>query len=154
VSIEDLVEEIVGNIEDEHDIDEIPPLKSDTFGYIASARTPIEDIEQHLGVTLNGRHNEDDVDTLGGLLFAMAGRVPPRGAIIRHPSGVDFEVLEATPRRIVKVRIVRRPDGGGDGVRLLEDLREVEGEAAGRAAASRDVEIASPKTLPPAAEAA
>lgn len=116
VSIEDLVEEIVGDIEDEHDIDEIPPIRRDGAGLIASARTPIEDIERGLGLKLSGdKEGEEEVDTLGGLLFAMAGRVPPRGEIIKHPSGVDFEILEASARRINKVRIIRRPDGDGTG---------------------------------------
>lgn len=113
VSIEDLVEEIVGDIEDEHDIDEIPPIRRDAHGLVASARTPLEDIERDLDLKLCDPETDEDVDTLGGLLFAMAGRVPPRGHVIHHPSGVDFEILEATPRRIGKVRIIRRPNGGG-----------------------------------------
>ena len=75
------------------------------LGLIADARTPVEDLAQHLGVELVSEEQEEDIDTLGGVVFAIAGRVPARGELVRHPSGIEFEVLEADPRRIKKLRI-------------------------------------------------
>jgi len=106
VSIEDLVEEVVGDIADEHDVEEAPMIRVDPrLGLIADARTPIEDLEQHLGIELVSDDQEEDIDTLGGVVFSIAGRVPARGELVRHPSGVEFEVLEADPRRIKKLRV-------------------------------------------------
>ena len=103
VSIEDLVEEIVGEIEDEHDEVMPPPFKKMAGGMIeADARTPIEEIEKFLETDLEG---DEDVTTLGGLLFTQIGRLPKRGEKIRHPSGVLFEVLDASSRRIKRIRL-------------------------------------------------
>jgi len=113
VSIEDLVEEVVGEIADEHDVEEGPMIRVDArLGLIADARTTVEDLEQHLGVELVSDEQEEDIDTLGGVVFAIAGRVPARGELVRHPSGIEFEVLEADPRRIKKLRIhlPQKPD--------------------------------------------
>ena len=107
VSIEDLVEEIVGEIEDEHDVDDKPLIRDDPIrGLIADARTPIEDFEDELSLSLQLPDRDDDeAETLGGLVFSMVGRVPVRGELIRHPSGLEFEVLDADPRRIKSLRI-------------------------------------------------
>lgn len=106
VSIEDLVEEVVGEIDDEHDVAEEPMLIDDPkSGLIADARTPIAELQTHLNVTLITPEQEEDIDTLGGLVFALAGRIPSRGELVKHPSGIEFEVLEADPRRITKLRI-------------------------------------------------
>jgi CBS domain containing-hemolysin-like protein len=106
VSIEDLIEEVVGEIEDEHDVDEAPLLRQDPrAGLIADARTPIEDLEQHLGIELVSPELEEEIDTLGGLVFSICGRIPARGELVRHESGIEFEVLDADPRRIKKLRI-------------------------------------------------
>jgi CBS domain containing-hemolysin-like protein len=106
VSIEDLVEEVVGDIADEHDVEDEPLIKSDPrLGLVADARTPISDLEKHLGLELASEEQEEEVDTLGGLVFAIAGRIPARGELVRHPSGIEFEVLDADPRRIKKLRI-------------------------------------------------
>lgn len=106
VSIEDLIEEVVGEIADEHDVEEGPMIRVDPrLGLIADARTLVEDLEQHLGVELVTDEQEEDIDTLGGVVFAIAGRVPARGELVRHPTGIEFEVLEADPRRIKKLRI-------------------------------------------------
>lgn len=105
-SIEDLVEEIVGDIADEHDDAEedfIKPLEGGTF--IADARALIEDVEELLGVDLLPDDREEDADTLGGLVFSMLGRVPVRGELIRHPSGLEFEVVGADPRRVKRLKI-------------------------------------------------
>ena len=114
VSIEDLVEEVVGEIEDEHDVDEgasliFHPKK----GLLAKARTPITELELHLGYDLVSDERDDEFDTLGGLVFALAKRVPVRGEIVAHPSGIEFEVLDADPRRIKRLRI-HVPDGVSD----------------------------------------
>jgi CBS domain containing-hemolysin-like protein len=106
VSIEDLVEEVVGEIADEHDVEEAPLIRTDQrLGLVADARLPIEDLEKHLGIELVSGDQEEDIDTLGGLVFALAGRIPELGERVLHPSGVKFEVLEADPRRIKKLRI-------------------------------------------------
>ena len=106
VTIEDLVEQIVGDIEDEHDEDEAAHISRDPkLGLVASARTPIKELEEHLGVKLLEPEEEEDIDTLGGLVFAIVGRVPVRGELVRHASGVEFEVLDADPRRVKKLKV-------------------------------------------------
>lgn len=106
VSIEDLVEEVVGEIEDEHDVDEGASLTvHPNRGLLAKARTTIEELETHLGYDLVSDEDEDEFDTLGGLVFALAKRVPVRGEIVTHPSGIEFEVLDADARRIKRLRI-------------------------------------------------
>ena len=106
VTIEDLVEQIVGDIEDEHDeAEEINIIADPKLGLIAIARTPVSELEEHLGIKLLTDDEESDIDTLGGLVFSILGRVPARGELIRHASGVEFEVLDADPRRVKKVKI-------------------------------------------------
>ncbi len=106
VTIEDLIEQVVGNIEDEHDDDEETNIVVDPkLGIVAVARTPIEELEKHLNMKLVPEDEETEVDTIGGLIFSMLGRVPARGELIRHPSGVEFEVLDADPRRVKKLKI-------------------------------------------------
>jgi hemolysin (HlyC) family protein len=106
VTIEDLVEQIVGEIEDEHDEAEAANIVADPkLGLVTAARTPVRELESHLGVKLLKPEEEEDIDTLGGLVFALLGRVPARGELIRHPAGIEFEVLDADPRRVKKLRI-------------------------------------------------
>jgi CBS domain containing-hemolysin-like protein len=108
VTIEDLVEQIVGEIEDEHDEREAAHMIDDPRqGLLASARTPIAEVEALLGVKLLTPETETEIDTLGGFLFATVGRVPSRSELVRHPSGVEFEVLDADPRRVKRVKIHR-----------------------------------------------
>jgi magnesium and cobalt transporter len=116
VTIEDLIEEIVGEIEDEYDKAAGAALIERSDGtLIADARTRIEALEEQQGVTLR-RQGEEEVDTLGGLVSTLAGRVPARGEVIVHPSGIEFEVLEGDPRRIKRLRIRRStPAAGGGG---------------------------------------
>src|SRR5213082_732129 len=118
VTIEDLIEEIVGEIEDEHDVDAAPVLIERPDGsIIADARIPIYAIEEQHGTRLRPPGEEDAVDTLGGLVFTLAGRVPKRGEIIAHPGGIEFEVLDADPRRIKRLRVRGLPAAnGGKGV--------------------------------------
>lgn len=109
VTIEDLVEQIVGEIEDEHDQDTEPDMVVREDGVIeADARTSIEEFEDAVGHVLTDEERED-VDTLGGLVFFVAGRVPSRGELIGHPSGLEFEVVDADPRRIKRLRVRRQP---------------------------------------------
>lgn len=113
VSIEDLVEEIVGEIEDEHDKNDAPLIVDDVErGLIADARAPIEELEERLGFSLLSPEREEDVDTLGGLVFTLAGRVPVRGELVSHESGLEFEVLDADARRIKKLKIHRNSASG------------------------------------------
>ncbi|WP_051279906.1 hemolysin family protein [Hellea balneolensis] len=109
VTIEDLIEEIVGEIDDEHDdIDPEIQIVTSTNGrtvWEADARTDIDDFEKALGRDFATPDEEEDVDTLGGLVFTLAGRVPERGEIIRHPDGIEFEVIDADPRRLKRLRI-------------------------------------------------
>jgi CBS domain containing-hemolysin-like protein len=106
VSIEDLVEEIVGDIDDEHDVDEEPQiLARDDGAFVADARVDLEDFKERTGIDLTSARTDEDVDTLGGLVFAELGRVPVRGEIVAHPAGYEFEVLEADPRRVKRLSV-------------------------------------------------
>jgi CBS domain containing-hemolysin-like protein len=106
VTIEDLIEEIVGEIEDEHDDAVEPQLARRADGsVVADARTPIAEFEERFAVRLVTPDSEEDVDSLGGLVFTLAGRVPSRGEVIEHPSGIEFEVLDADPRRVKRLRV-------------------------------------------------
>ena len=107
VSLEDLVEEIIGDIADEHDTDAedgMIRLQADNI-YVASALISISTLDDMFQVDLLPADQEDEADTLGGLIFEMAGRVPTRGEIIRHDSGLEFEIMESDPRRVKRVRI-------------------------------------------------
>ena len=105
VTIEDLVEEIVGEIEDEHDRTQEPIMVDDPNGtLIADARVTIEMLEERLGILVTDEERED-IDTLGGLVFSLAGRVPVRGELISHSSGLEFEILDVDPRRIKRLRL-------------------------------------------------
>jgi CBS domain containing-hemolysin-like protein len=111
VSIEDLVEEIVGELEDEHERAVQPQLVENPDGTIdADGRIDLEELEEKLGFELLSEEERDEADTLGGLLFTLVDRVPARGEVVRHPGGLEFEVLDADPRRIKRVRIRRRPE--------------------------------------------
>lgn len=106
VTIEDLVEQIVGEIEDEHDDPEADHVVEDPkLGLLASGRTPVAELEERLGEKLLTADEEEDIDTLGGLVVALAGRVPARGEIIRHALGFEFEILEADPRRVKRLKV-------------------------------------------------
>ena len=110
VTIEDLIEEIVGEIEDEHDVADAPYLVERPDGtLVADARTPIEALEERQGIRLRPAGEQEEVDTLGGLVSTLAGRVPKRGEVIVHPSGIEFEVIEGDPRRIKRLRVRSLP---------------------------------------------
>jgi magnesium and cobalt transporter len=106
VSIEDIIEEIVGDIADEHD-EETPPLMREGEDFIADARLELEDFKTETGIDLATPETDVDVDSLGGLVVWLLGRVPQRGEIVAHPAGYEFEVLEADPRKVKRLRIRR-----------------------------------------------
>jgi len=112
LTIEDLIEQVVGEIEDEHDTDEDKLWVKEKPGvYIAQARAPLEDFDAEIGRSLTSHEDvdEEEIDTLGGLVFMLSGRVPARGEVVVHPDGPEFEVIDADPRRIKRLR-VRLPD--------------------------------------------
>ena len=114
VTIEDLIEQVVGEIEDEHDLAEESLWSLEKPGiYLCQAKTPLEDFEAETGLSLVDHNSDDEVDTLGGLVILLIGRVPALGEVIKHPSGVEFEVLDADPRRIKRLRVVLPPLKGG-----------------------------------------
>jgi magnesium and cobalt transporter len=108
VTIEDLVETIVGPIADEHDEVEGPMIVERPDGALdINARLPVEDFEQRIGPVLTEDERDSDINTVGGLVFTLAGRVPARGEVIGHPGGLEFQVLDADPRRIRRLRVRR-----------------------------------------------
>jgi len=111
VTIEDLVETIVGDISDEHDEIEGPMVTERSDGALdVNARLPVEEFEARVGPVLTEDEREADIDTVGGLVFTLAGRVPARGEVLRHPSGMEFRVLDVDARRIRRLRVRRAPD--------------------------------------------
>ncbi|WP_420013097.1 hemolysin family protein [Tateyamaria sp.] len=108
VTIEDLIEQVVGEIEDEHDVDEGAHFTREKTGcYLALAKTPLDEFESEIGISLTTHDDvdEEEIDTLGGLVFMLAGRVPARGEVVPHPDGPEFEVIDADPRRIKRLRV-------------------------------------------------
>ncbi|MEM6305420.1 MAG: hemolysin family protein [Pseudomonadota bacterium] len=113
-TIEDLIEQVIGEIEDEHDQDEGQYWTHEKPGtYLALAKTPLSDFEHEIGLSLTDHDevDEEEIDTLGGLVFMLSGRVPARGEVVIHPDGPEFEVIDADPRRIKRLR-VRTGQGG------------------------------------------
>jgi hemolysin (HlyC) family protein len=107
VSIEDVMEAIVGDIEDEHDEDETPELHPSTDGgFIAEARAPLDAVSDAVGFDFSSLPEAEGVDTIGGLVAAAAGRVPNRGEVLRGPGEFEYEVLDADPRRIKRLKIL------------------------------------------------
>ncbi len=105
VSIEDLIEPLVGDIEDEHDLVEEPLIVENEDGLIVDARTLLETLNAYLGCELAQPEDDDESETVGGLVLAILGRLPTPGEHIRHPAGVDFEVMDLDQHRIGKLRI-------------------------------------------------
>ena len=109
VTIEDLVEEIVGDINDEHDEEEAPTIAPNPGGgWDADGRVELVDFSDIAGVEIVA--DDEEVETLGGLVFSLAGRVPQRGEVLSHSCGLDFEIMEADARKVRKIRVRRRPD--------------------------------------------
>ncbi len=105
ISLEDLVEEIVGEIEDEHDEETPLFVRRSSHVWEADARADIEDFAEDTGLDLGLPEYEDEINTLGGVAFALAGKIPVRGEILQHPSGASIEIMEADGRRIRRMRI-------------------------------------------------
>ena len=106
ITIEDVIEEITGEIEDEHDEKNLPMLiKSSLNTFEASARIEIDELQKVTNVEFLNSYDNDDVDTLGGLIFSITGRVPQRGEIIKHTSGTTFEIKDADPMKIKSVKV-------------------------------------------------
>ncbi|MCZ8123726.1 MAG: hemolysin family protein [Tagaea sp.] len=104
VTVEDVVEAIVGDIEDEHDVEEGPRLQKIADGWLVDARVSIEEFQAQTGLALDDDTRAADIDTVGGAVAAIVGRVPGRGEVIRHPAGCQFEIVDADPRRIRKLK--------------------------------------------------
>lgn len=118
VTIEDLIEPIVGDIEDEHDelndtVKKIV-LEGGKICWDADARMSIDDFEEAIGRDFATLDEEEEVDTLGGLVFTLVGRVPERGEIIVHPQGVEMEIIDADPRRVKRLRVTLPVEGNVD----------------------------------------
>ncbi len=112
VTIEDLIETVIGEIEDEHDEADAALWKEEKPGvFVAQSVVPLDEFEAAIGMTLRADEDDAEIDTLGGLVFVRTGRVPVRGEIVAHESGVEFEVIDADPRRIKRLR-VRLPGAG------------------------------------------
>ncbi|ABR58903.1 CBS domain-containing protein [Sinorhizobium medicae] len=108
VSLEDIVEMVVGDIEDEHDDEEVMFARSSDDVFIADARVELEEIAEAVGPDFDVREQLEDVDTLGGLVFASLGRIPVRGEVVQAIPGFEFQILDADPRRVKRVRIMRK----------------------------------------------
>ncbi len=107
VTIEDLLEEIVGDIEDEYDFDEDPVITIQENGTVtADAKAELTELEEHTGIKFDLEDNEDEIDTLGGLVFHLVQRIPSRGEIVDGPNGMKFRILDVDPRRIKKIMII------------------------------------------------
>ncbi|MCV2863584.1 hemolysin family protein [Albidovulum sediminicola] len=113
VTIEDLIETVIGEIEDEHDTSESGLWTLEKPGqYLVQARAPLEEFEAEIGIKLADAEEDEEIETLGGLVFMLTGRVPARGEVVPHDSGAEFEVVDADPRRIKRLR-VRLPQPKG-----------------------------------------
>ena len=106
VTIEDLIETVIGEIEDEHDEDEGALWKQEKEGvFTAQSIAPLDEFEAAIGMTLRSSEDDEEIDTLGGLVFVRLGRVPVRGEIVPHESGAEFEIIDVDPRRIKRLRV-------------------------------------------------
>ncbi|ADM08926.1 CBS domain protein [Parvularcula bermudensis HTCC2503] len=114
LTIEDLIELIVGDIRDEHDEGDTHAIhKIADYRWEADSRVPLEELEDVIGAAF--ALDDHDADTMGGLVFSLAGRVPLRGEVITHPNGAEFEIIDADHRRIRRVRITEAAHTGLDG---------------------------------------
>jgi CBS domain containing-hemolysin-like protein len=111
-SHEDIVEMVVGDIDDEHDDDEVMFKQVSEDVFVADARVELEDIARAIGSDFDVSDQVDDVDTLGGLIFSALGRIPVRGELVQALPGFEFQILDADPRRIKRVRITRKRHPG------------------------------------------
>lgn len=113
LTIEDLIEQVVGEIEDEHDAEDDQFWVNEQPGhYLALAKTPLDEFQEEIGLSLTEHEEIDDeeIDTLGGLVFVLCGRVPVRGEVVQHPDGHEIVVVDADPRRIKRLRLRLKSD--------------------------------------------
>jgi CBS domain containing-hemolysin-like protein len=116
VSLEDVIEMVVGDIEDEHDEDDRPAIHPDGEGsFLADARADLADLSAVLGIDFARAGEGEEADTVGGLVVNHLGRVPVRGELVTLPEGIEFEILDADPRRIKRLRIHKKPPGAALG---------------------------------------
>ncbi len=121
VTIEDLIETVLGDIEDEHDEEETALWKEEAPGvYLAQAVAPLDEFEAATGLRLRIGEEDEEIDTLGGLIFLRTGRVPAPGEVVAHESGAVLEVLDADARRVKRLR-VRMPGAVAQGAPVTED---------------------------------
>ncbi|MBW9090421.1 HlyC/CorC family transporter [Rhizobium wenxiniae] len=120
VSHEDIVEMVIGDVEDEHDNEEVMFSKTADDVFVADARIELEEISEAIGPDFDVRDRIEDVDTLGGLIFSALGRIPVRGEVVQAVPGFEFQILDADPRRIKRVKILRK--------RALARRRQAKGE--------------------------
>ncbi|MGK9054502.1 hemolysin family protein [Neorhizobium petrolearium] len=120
VTHEDIVEMVIGDVEDEHDDEEAMFSRAGEDVFIADARIELEEIAEAIGPDFDIKDRLEDVDTLGGLIFSALGRIPVRGEVVQAVPGFEFQILDADPRRIKRVRIMRK--------RMLARRRQKEGE--------------------------
>ncbi|MDO9525891.1 MAG: hemolysin family protein [Gemmobacter sp.] len=136
LTIEDLIETVVGDISDEHDTEEGALWVEEKPGvYLAQALTPLEEFETAIGQSLRTGDDDSEIDTLGGLVFLRIGRVPARGEVIPHESGAEFEVVDADPRRIKRLR-VRMPGAARASAPVVAPRVETPGPAPAETALS------------------
>lgn len=131
VSHEDIVEMVIGDIEDEHDDEEALFTRMSDDVVVADARVELEEIAEAIGPDFDIRDQIDDVDTLGGLIFSALGRIPARGEVVQALPGFEFHILDADPRRVKKVRIIRK--------RASARRRLAKGDPEGQATAANEV---------------
>jgi CBS domain containing-hemolysin-like protein len=111
VSIEDVVESIVGDIEDEHDETETPIHSAGGGVFIVEAKAPLDEVSEAVGFDFASLADAEEVDTIGGLVTASAGRVPGRGEILKGPGAFEYQILDADPRRIKRLKLLPLSEG-------------------------------------------
>jgi CBS domain containing-hemolysin-like protein len=134
VSHEDIVEMVIGDVEDEHDDDEAMFSRTSEDVFIADARVELEDIAAAIGPDFDVRDQLEDVDTLGGLIFSALGRIPVRGELVQAVPGFEFQILDADPRRIKRVRIMRKRH-------VVARRRQLKGDGSATEAAPASTEV-------------
>lgn len=148
VSHEDIVEMVIGDVEDEHDNEEAMFSRVSEDVFVADARVELEDIAKAIGPDFDIRVQLEDVDTLGGLIFSALGRIPVRGEVVQAVPGFEFQILDADPRRIKRVRILRKRLAARR--RIKSDLEYVpEGELGASPAGSADAAAVNGMAHPP-----
>jgi CBS domain containing-hemolysin-like protein len=140
VSHEDIVEMVIGDIDDEHDDEEVMFSRISDDVIVADARVELEEIAEAIGPDFDIKDRLEDVDTLGGLIFSALGRIPARGEVVQALPGFEFHILDADPRRVKRVRVSRKRAGA-------RRRATTKGEVDGRGEA--DVETKLPKNAPP-----